>query len=204
MIILTDFHSFTVNKEKLWLKLLNSVPFIKKTLVYHVYIWIWSFWLTFTVLQWMKKNSKISHFSSFHLRSQYTIQVKIWYWLKLLNSFPFNKKTLVNHVYIWIWSFWLTFTILQWMKKSSKISQFWRYLLRSRNSILDKIGKWLKLLNSVPFIKKTLVNHLYIWIWSFWLTFTAVQWMKKNFNISQFDYICLGPCMQFLSKFEND
>ena len=187
-----------------WLKLHNSVPFIKKTLVNHGYIRIWSFWLTFTVLQWMKENSKISQFSSFQLRSVYAILVKIWKWLKLLNSFPIIKKTLVNHLYIWIWSFWLTFTALQWMKKNSKISQFWRYLLRSSNTILVKIWKWLKLLNSLPFIKKTLVNHVYIRIWSFWLTFTAVQWMKTNFNISQFEDMCLGPRMQFLSIFEND
>ena len=119
---------------KIWegLKLLNSVPFIKKTLVNHVYIRIWSFWLTFTVLQWMKTNFKFSQFSRFLPRSEYAIQVKIWKWLKLLNSVPFIKKTLVNHVYIRIWSFWLNFTVLQWMKKHSKISQFSSFLLRSR------------------------------------------------------------------------
>ena len=100
LIILTDFHCFTVNEDKhqnysiwrfllrsgnaiqvkIWkcLKLLNSVPFIKKTLVNHVYIRIWSSSLTFTVLQWMKKNSKISEFSGFLLRFEYTIKVKIW------------------------------------------------------------------------------------------------------------------------------
>ena len=39
------------------------------------------------------------------------------------------KKTLVNHVYIRIWSSWLTFTVLQWMKTNFKISQFSRFLL---------------------------------------------------------------------------
>ena len=146
LIILTDFHSFTVNEDKLqnqsvwrflpisryailvkiWkgLKLLNSVPFIKKTLVNHVYIRIWSSWLTFAVLQWMKKNSKISQFSSFLLRSGYAILVKIWKWPKLLNSVLFIKKTLVNHLYIRIWSSWLTLTVWQWMKKTPKLVNF--------------------------------------------------------------------------------
>ena len=96
-----------------WLKLLNSVPFINKTLVNQVCIRIWSTWLTFKVLQWMKTNFNISKFSRFVLRFEYAIQVKIWKWLELLNSFPFIKKTLVNHVYIRIWSSWLTFTVLQ-------------------------------------------------------------------------------------------
>ena len=86
--ILTGFHSFTVNEEKLqnqsiwrfllrfgcailvkilkWLKLFNSLPFIKKTLVNHVYIRIWSSWLTFKVLQWMKENSKLVNFQDFY------------------------------------------------------------------------------------------------------------------------------------------
>ena len=121
-------------------KILNSVAFIKKTLVNHVYIGIWSFWLTFTVLQWMKTNFKISQFSRFLLRSEYAIQVKIWKWLKLLNSVPFIKKTLVNQVYIRIWSFWVTFTVSQWMKKNSKISQFSSFLLSSRYAI--EIKSW--------------------------------------------------------------
>ena len=165
-----------------WLKVLNSVQFIKKPLVKQVYILIWSFWLTFTVLQWMKKNSKNSQFSSFLLRSEYAIQVKIWKWLKLLNSVPFIKKTLVNHVYIRIWSCWLIFTVSQWMKVNIQITQLSSFLLRSEYAIQVKIWKWLKLLNSVPFIKKTLVNQVYIRIWSFWLTFTLWQWMKKNFQ----------------------
>ena len=174
-----------------WLKLLNSVPFIKKPLVNQVYIRIWSFFLTFTVLQWMKKNSKNSQFSSFLLRSGYAILVKIWKWLKLLNSVPFIKKRLLNHVYIWIWSSWLTFTVSQGMKANIKISQFPRFLLRSEYPIQVKIRKWLKLLNSVPFIKKPLVNQVYIRIWSFWLTFTVLQWMKKNSKNSQFSSFLL-------------
>ena len=155
-----------------WLKLLNSVPFIKKRLLNHVYIRIWSSWLTFTVSQGMRASIKISQFSRFLLRSKYPIQVKIWKWLKLLNSLPFIKKPLVNQVYIRIWSFWLTFTVLQWMKKNSKNSQFSSFLLRSGYAILVKISKWLKLLNCVPFIKKRLLNHVYIRIWSSSLTFT--------------------------------
>ena len=174
-----------------WLKLLNSVPFTIKTLVNQLYIRIWSFWLTFTVLQWMKKNSKNNKFSSFLLRSGYAILVKIWKWLKLLNSVPFIKKALLNHVYIRIWSCWLIFTVLQWMKVNIKLTQFWRILLRSEYTIQVKIWKWLKLLNSVPFIKKPLVKQVYIRIWSFWLTFTVLQWMKKNSKNSQFSSFLL-------------
>ena len=134
----------------------------------------------------MKANIKISQFSSFLLRSEYPIQVKIWKWLKLLNSYPFIKKRLVNNVYIRIWSSSLTFTVSQGMKANIKISQFSRFLLRSEYAIRVEIWKWLKLLNSYPFIKKRLVNHVYIRIWSSWLTFTVSQWMKKNSKNSQF------------------
>ena len=183
-----------------WLKLLNSVPFIKKPLVNQVCIWIWSFWLTFTVLQWMKKNSKNSQFSSFILKSGYAILVKIWNWLKLLNSVPFIKKRLLNHVYIRIWSSWLTFTVSQGMKENIKISQFSRFLLRSEYPIQVKIWKWLKLVNSLPFIKKPLVNQVYIRIWSFWLTFTVLQWMKRNSKNSQFSSFLLRSGYAILVK----
>ena len=134
----------------------------------------------------MKANMKISQFSRFLLRSEYPIQVKIWKWLKLLNSVRFIKRPLVNQVYIRIWSFWLTFTVLQWMKINSKNSQFSSFLLRYGYAILVKLWKWLKFLNSVPFIKKRLLNHVYIRIWSSWLTFTVSQGMKANIKISQF------------------
>ena len=183
-----------------WLKLLNSVPFIKKPLVNQVYIRIWSFLLTFTVLQWMKKNSKNSQFSSFLLRSGYAILVKIWKWLKLLNSYPFIKKRLVNHVYIRIWSSSLTFTVSHGIKANIKISQFWRFLLLSVYTIQVKIWKWLKLLNSVPVIKKPLVNQVYIRIWSFWLTFAVSQWMKKNSKNSQFSSFLLRSGYAILVK----
>ena len=136
--------------------------------------------------------------------SGYAILFKTWKWLKLRNSVRFIKKTLLNNVYNWIWSFWLSFTVLQWMKTSFKISKFSRSLLRSGYAILLKIWKWLKPLNSVPFIKKTSVNNVYNWVWSFGLTFAALQWIKKNFKISQFEDFCLGPCMRFWSTFEKD
>ena len=183
-----------------WLKLLTSVPFIKKWLLNHVYIRIWSSWLTFTVSHRMKANIKISQFSRFLLRSEYAIQVKIWKWLKLLNSVPFIKKPLVNQFYIRIWSFWLTFTVLQWMTRNSKYSQFSSFLLRSGYANLVKIWKWLKLLNSVPFIKKPLVNQVCIWIWSFWLTFTVLQWMKKNSKNNQFSSFLLRSWYTILIK----
>ena len=183
-----------------WLKLLNSVPFIKKRLLNHVYILIWSSWLTFTVSQGMKANIKISQFSRFLLRSEYPIQVKIWKWLKLLYSYPFIKKRLVNHVYIRIWSSSLTFTVSQGMKANIKISQFSRFLLRSDYPIQVKIWKWLKLLNSVQFIKKPLVNQVCIWIWSFWLTCTILQWMKKNSKNSQFSSFLLRSGYAILVK----
>ena len=206
-IIISQFSIFLLRSEYAiqvniwkWRKLLNSVPFIKKPLVHQVCIWLWSFWLTFTVLQWMKKNSKNSQFSSFLLRSGYAILVKIWKWLKLLNSVPFIKKRLLNHVYIRIWSSWLTFTVSQGMKANIKISQFSRFLLRSEYPIQVKIWKWLKLLNSVPFIKNPLVNQVYIRIWSFWLTFTVLQWMKKNSKNSQFSSFLLRSWYAILVK----
>ena len=187
-----------------WLKLLNSVPFIKKRLLNHVYIQIWSSWLTFTVWQGMKANNKISQFSRFLLRSEYPIQVKIWKWLKLLDSVPFIKKPLVNQVCICFWSFWLTFTVLQWIKKHSKNSQFSSFLLRTRYAILVQIWKWLKPLNSVPFIKKWLLNHAYIRIWSSWLTFTVSQGMKANMKICQFPRFQLRSEYPIQIKIEND
>ena len=156
-----------------WLKLFNFVFKFKKTVLNHVYCRIWSFWITFTVLKWLKTNFKIGQFSRFQVRSRYAILVKIWKWLKLLYSVPFIKKTPGNHVYNWIWSFWLTFPVLQSMKTNFKVSQFSRFLLRSGYAILVKIWKWLKLLSSVRFIKKTQGNHVYNWIWSFWLTITV-------------------------------
>ena len=97
----------------------------------------------------MKGNIKISQFSSFLLRSGYAILVKIWKWLKLLNSVAFIKKRLLNHFYIRTWASWLTFTVSQGIKGNIKISQFSRFLLRSEYPIQVKIWKWLKLLMQV-------------------------------------------------------
>ena len=150
LIILTDFHSFAVNEDKL--------PNLS----------IWRFMPS----------------------SGYPIWVKIWKWLKFLNSVPFLNKTLVNHVYIRIWSSWRSFTVLQWMKTNFKISQFSRFLLSSEYAIQVKIWKRLKLLNSVPLIKRTLLNEVYIWISSFWLTLAALKWIQTNLEISQFEDFC--------------
>ena len=139
----------------------------------------------------MKTNFKISQFSRFTLWSEYMIQVKIWKWLKLLNSVKFIRKTLVSHLYIWIWSSWLTFTVSQWMKANFKLSQFSRFPLWSEYVIQVKISIWLNLLNSLPFIKKTPVNHVYIRIWSSWLTFTVLQWRKKNSKMNQYSTFLL-------------
>ena len=116
---------------------------------------------------------------------------QIWKWLNLLNCFPFIRKTLVNHLYIWIWSFWLTFTAWEWMKMIFKISQFEDFCWGPGMRSCSKFEKWLKLLNCLPFIKKTLVNHVYIRIWPLWLTFTVLKWMKTNFRISQFSRFLL-------------
>ena len=147
-------------------------------------------WFSQFYSEW-RKTSKMVNFQVFCQGKSMRFRLKIWKLLKLLNSVPFIKKPLVNQVYIWIWSFWLTFTVLQWMKKNSKNSQFSSFLLRSRYTIQVKIWKWLKLLNSVPFIKKPLVNQFYIRIWSFWLTFTVLQLMKKNFKNIQFSSFLL-------------
>ena len=80
----------------------------------------------------MKTNFNISQFSRFLLMSEYAILVKIWKWLKLLNSVPFIKKTLANHVYIRIWSSWLTFKILQRMKRNFEICQFSQFSAKAR------------------------------------------------------------------------
>ena len=77
------------------------------------------------------------------------------------------------------------------------MSQFSRFLLMSEHAIHVKIWKWLKLLNSISFIKKTLEDQFYIRIWSFRLTFTALQLMTTNFKISQFEDFFWGPGMRF-------
>ena len=150
-----------------WLKLLNFVPFIKKTLVNHVYNRIWSFWLAFEFLKFFEcANFKMSQFSRFLLRREYVILVKIWKCSKLLNFVLFIKKTHVNHVYNRISLFGLTFAIFQSMKTNFTMSLFSRFLQRCQYAILVKLWKWPKLPNFVPFIKKTHINHVYNGIWS--------------------------------------
>ena len=146
-------------------------------------------WLSRFYSEW-KHTSKLVTFQDFCWGPGMWFLVKFWKWLKFLNSVPIFKRTLANQVYIRIWSFWLTFTVLQEMKKNSKISQFSCFLLMSGYAILVKIWQWLKFLFSSPFIKKTLVNHFYIWARSFWLTFTALQLMKTNLEISRFEEFC--------------
>ena len=120
------------------------------------------------------KLQKISQFSRFLLRSGYAIKFKIRKQLKLLNSVPFIMKTLV---YNWTWSFWLTFPVLKLLKTNFKNWSIFKISAKVRICDFGQIWKWLKLLNSVPFIMRTLVNHVYIRIWSFCLTFTVLQWM---------------------------
>ena len=82
--------------------------------------------------------------------------------------------------------------VLQFYSEWKPISKLvnLKILLRSRYLIKVKIWKWLKVVNSVKFLKKTYMNNVYIRIWSFWLTFTVLQWMKTNFKISQFEDFC--------------
>ena len=165
-----------------WLKLLNFVLFIKKTLVNQVYIRIWSFRLIFTVSQWMKKNSKFSQFSSFLLRSGYAISVKIWKWLNFLILFHLSRKKFqIMFRYEFDHLDRLSQFFSEWRQTSKLVNL--RFLLRSEYVIQVKRWKSLKLLNSVPFIKETFVNHVYIRTWWSWLTLTVLQWMKKNSKI---------------------
>ena len=110
-----------------------------------------------------KQTSKISQFSRFLLRSGYQILVIIWNWLKLYNSLPFIKKTLVNQ-FEFDYFYWRPQFYSEWRQTSKLVNLIqnywiWRVLLRSMYAILVKISKWLKLFNSVIFIKKTWGNH---------------------------------------------
>ena len=155
----------------------------------------------------MKTNFRISQYLRFLLRPGYSILVKIWKWLKLLNSVPLIKKTRRNHVHNWSWSFWLTLTVLQWMKTNLKLV---KYLKMTKTSFFCSIHQentrkscliWnLKFLNSVPDIKKTQLNHVWNRIWSFWLSFTVLQWMKRNLKMSQFSRFLLRPGYSILVK----
>ena len=141
-----------------WLKLLNSVPFMKKKLLNQVNIRIWSCFSQFCS-EW-RQTSKLVNFQEFRSGPSIRFISKFENDIKLLNSVPFIEKALVNQVCIRILSSWLTFTVSQGMKGNIEISQFSRFLLRSEYAIHIKIWKWVKLLNSVPFIKKPLVNQV--------------------------------------------
>ena len=194
MIILTDFLGFTVNEEKLlrfWSKFENDKNFLilfhssrKHLQIMFTFKFDHFGWLSQSSSEWRLTSKSVIFKISAKVSGQNLIMTK------LFNFVPFIKKTFVNQVCILISSFSLTFTVSQWMMTNFKMSQFSRFLLRSVYSIYFKFWKWLKLLNSVPFIKKTLVIHLYIQIWSFWLTFTVLQWTKTSFKISQFEDFC--------------
>ena len=150
----------------------------------------------------MKTNFKISQFSRFLLRSEYAIQVKIWKWLKLLNSVPFIKKTLVNQVYTRIWSFWLTFTVLQWVKTNFKISQFSRFLLRTRMGCMSKLENdknFLILFHSSRKHCKSSLNSNFII-----LTDIHSFTVRKTPKLVNFQVSSSGLGMRSRSKFDND
>ena len=86
------------------------------------------------------------------------------------------------------------------MKTNFKMSQFSRFLLRHGYAILVKIWKWPKLLNFVPFIKETHVNHFYNRIWSLWIAFTFFQSRKTIFKMIQFLWCLLSHRYVFLVK----
>ena len=67
-----------------------------------------------------------------------------------------------------------------------------------------KTWKWLKLLNSVPFSNKTLVNRVCIRIWSFyWLSQVYNEWRQSS-KLVNFQDFWKGLGMWFRSKFDND
>ena len=71
----------------------------------------------------------------------YPILVKIWKWLKFFNSVPFLKKTLENHVYNWIWSFyWLSQFYSKWSQTSRLVN-----LKISAKVLLSDFGQNLKM-----------------------------------------------------------
>ena len=138
---------------------------------------------------------KICQFSSFLLRSTIFSIQSLYKGIRLWSKFKDDENFLTlfyssrKHLEI-IFTFefdhlhWLSQFYSEWREALKLVN--WIFLLRSRYTILVKIWKWLKLLNSVSFIKKTLVNQVSIRISSFWLTFTVFQWMKENSKTSQF------------------
>ena len=149
----------------------------------HVYIRIWSSSLTFTGSQGMEANIKISQFSSFLLISGYAILVKIWKWLKLLNFVLFIKKWLQNHVYIRIWSSWLTFTVSQRMKAIFKISAKVRVSDSGQNLKMTKTSQFCTIHQETT-SKSSL--HLNLMILTDFHSFTVNKKNSKNSQFSSF------------------
>ena len=135
----------------------------------------------------MKTNFRISQFSKFLLKSGYAILVK---YFKMTKTSLFcsihQENTRKSRLQLNLIVLTDCHTVLQWMKTKFKICQHSRFLPRSRYVIKVKIWQWLKLFNFVFNFKKTVLNHVYCRIWSFWITFTALQWLKTNFKIGQF------------------
>ena len=123
-----------------WLKLVNSVAFIKKFYVNHVNIRIWLLLLTFSVLQWMKQTSKLVNLN-ISAKVRYTSLVKISHWLKLLYVCSIHQENMRKSCLQLNLIIFLTFTVLQWMKTNFKVSQIWIFLLMSGDEILVKIWK---------------------------------------------------------------
>ena len=156
-----------------------------KTLENHDYIWIWSFWMTFKALQWMK-----TKFKEVNLKIFAKVRVcDLGQNSKITKSFYFccihqeNTCKSFLHSNLIILTDFQRFTVNENKLQNKSIFKF---SLKSVYTIQVKIGKWLKVFISVAFIKKTLVNQVYIRIWSSWLTLTVLQWMKSNSKISQF------------------
>ena len=78
--------------------------------------------------------------------------------LKMVKTFSFssihqeNSCKSCSQLNFIIWTDFHSFSINE---DKLKHSSPWRFLLKCRYAILVKIWKWLKLLNSLPFIKKT-------------------------------------------------
>ena len=121
LIILTDFHSFTVSEDKL-------------------------------------QNSSIWRFL---IKSGFAILVKIWKWLNFLILFHLSRKQLYIMLTFEFDHFdWHSKLYIEWRQTSK--------LVNLKNSAKVQLCdfyqnlKMTKLLNSVLFIKKTLVNHVYV------------------------------------------
>ena len=118
-------------------------------------------------------------------KSRYTILVKIWKWLKLLNSVPFYIRTILRATSM------ISQLVEQRTSNPKVVGLNPTWATEFFNNSVGHYQCQLSSLRSVPFMKKSLVNHVFIQIWSFWLTFTVLQWIKTNFKISQFSWFLL-------------